>query len=79
MWYKIQFPPYDDNNFLLGNYLCYSSDKGFYLGNWSRARFFRTEHLQYDKRLTDFLVDKDYKLIECKGKHTFMVYRGSIS
>ena len=76
MWYKIKFPPFDDNS-LMKNYLCYQPDKGFYLGSRSQARFFQKEHIEHDKKLIDYLKGKEYELEECKGNHTFMIYRGN--
>lgn len=75
MWYKIRLLPYDS---LFDNYLCYDANKGFYLGTRSQSRFFLQEHINYDDRLKNYLKDKKYVIEECKGQHSFLIYRGNI-
>lgn len=78
MWYKIKILPYDDNN-IFSNYLCYDNKKGFYIGTRSQGRFFKKEHLLYDKKLISYLSSKKYELEECKGNYSFYTYKGDIS
>lgn len=78
MWYKIKLLSFEDDN-IFSNYLCYDDDKGFYPGTRSQSRFYRKEHLLYDKKLIDYLSENEYELEECKGNHSFLIYRGDIS
>ena len=73
MYYKIQFPPYEH---FKKNYLSYSRDKGFYLAGYGSGLYFLESALIEDKDLVEYLLGKEYRLVECDRAYDPFKYRG---